>query len=234
MSSENPHKGHRQRVKEQFLQNGLENNPQHLTLELLLYYSIPQKDTNEIAHSLIDTFGSLSGVLDASYEELIKVKGVKENTAILLTMMPQLFREYTKDKTENKPLLSSAAATEKYLVSKFTSYQKEVVLLLCLDNMSRLNNCCMISKGTLSKAVISNRTLVETALRNNAASVILAHNHPNGMAVPSKDDVYSTENIINVMSQLDINVLDHIIVADKDSFSMASHPRYARMFNNNL
>ncbi len=230
MSGENPHNKHRQRVKAQFLQNGLENNPQHLTLELLLYYAIPQKNTNEIAHELIDTFGSLSGVLDAPYEELIKIKGVKENTAILLTMMPQLFREYSKDKTETKPLLSSAEKTIEYLISKFTSYKQEVVLLLCLDNMNRLNNCCIISKGTLNQATISNRTIVETALRNNAAGVILAHNHPSGMAVPSSDDVIATQNIINVMAQIGIRVLNHVIVAGEDTYSMASMPKYAYMF----
>ena len=230
MSGENPHNKHRQRVKEQFLQNGLENNPQHLTLEMLLYYAIPRRDTNEIAHELIDTFGSLSGVLDAPYEELIKIKGVKENTAILLTMMPQLFREYSKDKTETKPLLSSAEKTIEYLISKFTSYKQEVVLLLCLDNMNRLNNCCIISKGTLNQATISNRMVVETALRNNAAGVILAHNHPSGMAVPSSDDVIATQNIINVMAQIGIRVLNHVIVAGEDTYSMASMPKYAYMF----
>lgn len=230
MSGENPHNKHRQRVKEQFLQNGLENNPQHLTLEMLLYYAIPRKDTNEIAHELIDTFGSLSGVLDAPYEELIKINGVKENTAILLTMMPQLFREYSKDKTETKPLLSSAEKTIEYLISKFTSYKQEVVLLLCLDNMNRLNNCCIISKGTLNQATISNRTIVETALRNNAAGVILAHNHPGGMAVPSSDDVIATQNIINLMAQIGIRVLNHVIVAGEDTYSMASMPKYAYMF----
>ncbi|MCL2508043.1 MAG: hypothetical protein FWF05_02570 [Oscillospiraceae bacterium] len=229
--SESVHGGHRKRVRDRFLASGFDGVPAHNVLELLLFYAIPNGDTNETAHELMRVFGSFSAVLDAPFEELLKVKGVGEYTAAFITFLPRFFKFYTSDKISEKDV--TYLDTEKlhaYVCSKFQSEQSELIKLLCFNNSGELLRCCDISTGTKNSAHLDRRTLLETAFRNNATAVILAHNHPNGIPVPSGNDVKTTKEVFAILAGVSIHLVDHIIVSGSEAFSMASNPKYRMLF----
>ena len=214
------HKGHRERLKQRFLEEGLDNFTDIQVLELLLFYAIPQKDTNPIAHALLDRFGSLSQVLDASLEELCKVPGISAHSATLLTLVTQIARFYQVDATQRAQCLTTLDACGAYLVPRFFGRNKETVFLLCLDAKCKVLCCKEIGEGSVNAASISVRKVVETALAANATTVILAHNHPSGVAVPSTEDVQTTRRISAALSAVEIHLADHVVVAEGDYVSM--------------
>ena len=214
------HTGHRERLKRRFREEGLDNFTDIQALELLLFYSIPRVDTNPIAHALLEHFGSLSQVLEASIEELQKVKGISEHTAILLQLIPQLGRYYQVDCSQRIEVLTSLDACGAYLVPRFFGRNKETVFLLCLDAKCKVLCCKEIGEGSVNSASISVRKVVETALAANASSVVLAHNHPSGIALPSDEDVQTTRRIAAALSAVEIQLVDHIVVAEGDYVSM--------------
>ena len=220
---ENPHKGHRERLKQTFLVNGFDGLPVHNILELLLFYSIPMKDTNGLAHELIKVFGSLANVFDAPYEELLKVKGVSQNTAILIKMIPQICTIYFKEKAQNGTYNGKELTLKigNELVARCIAETDEVVYLICLDNKLNPVYFDIIARGTVDTVKIVVRKIAEMAIRFNSSAVILAHNHPRGMAMPSKQDKESTEFIYKTLSALSIKLLDHIIVSGEEYCSMA-------------
>lgn len=225
------HAGHRNRLRQRFLREGMEQFEPHNVLELLLFYSIPRQDTNETAHRLIDAFGSLSAVFDASVEDLIKVEGVGLNTAVLIKLIPAVNRRYLEDRALRGFDAVSSRACGELLVSKFNGVTVERVLLLCMDNKGRVLHCAAVSEGTQSMVDISNRRIVETALRHNASCVVLGHNHPNGVAAPSRADVEATRALARLLRSMDISLYDHIIVADGEYFSMADCEKFAPIFS---
>ncbi|MEG2915276.1 MAG: DNA repair protein RadC [Oscillospiraceae bacterium] len=210
--------GHRKRLKKRFLLEGLENFEPYNVLELLLFYSYAQKDTKPIAHSLLDKFGSVSAVFEAKYEELIKVDGVGESTATLITMMPQLFRYYNNDKQKAVKVINSAEKAANYLIPKYIGRTNEVVYLVCLDNQKRLLYCDIIEEGIVSATNITVIKIVEIALRVGAAGIIISHNHPKGLALPSTQDVRTTKSLKDKLDAVSLELIDHIIVS-KDDFS---------------
>jgi len=228
------HEDHRQRLREQFRAAGLESFPPHNALELLLFYSIPRRDTNEIAHRLLDHFGSLVNVLDAAPEELRKVEGVGETSATLISFVAQLARRYLAEQTAEKRSFRSSREFQSYVASLFLGEKNEVTYLLCLDNTMRLLRRCKVSLGTKYAVSLDNRTLLETAFHNNATKVVLAHNHPNGLCAPSSNDVKLTEAAAKLYREVDIQLLDHLIVANGECFSMAAHRNFATIFNDNV
>ena len=220
MGEKSIHAGHRERLKQRFLEEGLDNFTDIQALELLLFYGIVRKDTNPIAHALLDHFGSLSQVLEASTEELQKVKGISEHAAILLQLIPQLGRYYQVDCSQRVEILTSLDACGAYLVPRFFGRNKETVFLLCLDAKCKVLCCKEIGEGSVNSASISVRKVVETALAANASSVVLAHNHPSGIALPSDEDVQTTRRIAAALSAVEIQLVDHIVVAEGDYVSM--------------
>ena len=224
------HEGHRKRLRETFLKNGLDNFQSHNVLEMLLFYTIPRSDTNETAHRLMDRFGSLSAVLEAPVDELMKVKGVGERTAAFLHLIPEITRVYLKDKQENIKVLDTPEKVSAYLLRYFVGKTKENIVLLCLDNKCAVKNCCIVAEGSVNMGEINRRNLVELAIRSNASSVIIAHNHPNGVPAPSKEDVETTLMLVSLFSSIDVKLTDHIIVAGGDWCSMASSAKFAPVF----
>ncbi len=224
------HEGHRKRLRETFLKNGLDNFQSHNVLEMLLFYTIPRSDTNETAHRLMDRFGSLSAVLEAPVDELMKVKGVGERTAAFLHLIPEITRVYLKDKQENIKVLDTPEKVATYLLPYFVGKTKENIVLLCLDNKCAVKNCCIVAEGSVNMGEINRRNLVELAIRSNASSVIIAHNHPNGVPAPSKEDVETTLMLVSLFSSIDVKLTDHIIVAGGDWCSMASSAKFAPVF----
>ncbi|MDR1927919.1 MAG: DNA repair protein RadC [Oscillospiraceae bacterium] len=224
------HEDHRRRVRERFLAGGLQSFPPHNVLELLLFFSIPRKDTNETAHLLLERFGSLVGVLEASYDELRKVEGVGESTATLICLTVQVARRYLIERVQEKVTFEGPSALHAYTLSQFVGQHHETALLLCLDNAGRLLHCAPVSLGTKHMVSLDNRTLLETAFRHNATKVVLAHNHPNGVAAPSRNDVIRTQSAVRLFREVKIQLLDHLIIAGDDCFSMAAHPKFGHLF----
>ena len=214
------HDNHRDRVRKDFLKRGLDDAPAYRALEFLLFYSIPRRDTNELAHQLLNHFGSFSAVLDAPYEELCKVKGISENSAVLLKMIPALCRLYLEDKQAPGQQLTSVEAFGAFLKPKFIGKINEVVYLLCLDNRGRLLCCEQVDEGTVNSVPMMVRRIVEVCIRFSAVAVVMAHNHPNGFALPSQEDIIATREIQKVLKTMDITLLDHIVVANDDFVSM--------------
>ena len=218
--SQSIHTGHRQRLKARFLKEGLDNFTDIQVLELALFYCIPQKDTNPIAHALLDHFGSLSQVLEASPEELQKVKGIGENTATFLNLITQIGRYYLVDRVQRVEVLTTIEQCGAYLVPRFFGRKLETVFLLCLDAKCKVLCCKEVGEGSVNSAGISVRRIVETALGANATSVVLAHNHPSGMALPSAEDIQTTRRVAAALSAVEVTLVDHIVVADDDYVSM--------------
>jgi len=223
------HDGHRARLKEQFSEHGLGALPDHNVLELLLFYSIPRGDVNPLAHDLVDRFGSLAAVFDAPIEKLMSVPGVGENTARLIKLIPQVSRRYLISRAKFDGILSSPAAAGRYLLPYFYAERDEVVYLVCLDGKRQVLSCRCLFRGSVNSANVSVRKLVETALSCNAASVILAHNHPSGIAVPSREDEATTRRIMAALDAVEIELADHIVVADDDFVSMADSGFFKRL-----
>ena len=215
------HEGHRARVKKRFLEEGLDHFSDIQALELLLFYALPRVDTNPIAHRLLDRFGSLSQVLEASPEELCKVPGVGENGALLLNLIPQMGRFYMTDRAKSATILTSLEQCAEFLVPRFFGRKLETVFLLCLDAKCKVLCCKELGEGSVNSTGLSIRRVVETALGVNASSAVLAHNHPSGLAIPSPEDIQTTRRIAMALQAVEITLVDHIIVADDDYVSIA-------------
>lgn len=215
------HEGHRKRVRRRFLKEGLLNFEPHNVLEFLMFHVIPRKDTNEIAHRLIKNFGSLSGVLEADYEELIKIDGISENAAVLLKLIPEMSKYYQLDKQNKKDKLDTYEKIGEFILPYFIGEKDEAVYLLCLDSKLKCLSCNCLRRGSVNSANINARMLTNAALKVNAVSVVLAHNHPGGLAIPSSEDINTTYMLIETLKPLGISLLDHIIVADNDFVSLA-------------
>lgn len=211
------------RLRDRFRKEGcdLDHFEPHNTLELLLFYCAPQKDTNELAHLLIDEFGSISGVFDAPYEELIKVNGVGEYTATFLKMIPALFRVYEQDRVKDEVVLDSAEKAGRYFGPKFIGRTEELVFAACLDSECKVKCCEVVNHGTVSAATVNVRKIAEYAMKYNATNVIIAHNHPYGLAVASPEDIMTTDAIYYALQLIGIDLTDHIIVAKDKAVSLA-------------
>ena len=215
------HEGHRQRLKDRFRREGLDNFDELYVLELLLFYCIPRKDTNPIAHRLLDQFGSLTAVLEASPEELEKVEGISEATSTFLSLIPQVGRYYQVCRTKQGKTLRDSNQCGNYLLPYFIGRDTENVFLLCLDAKCEVICCKKVGEGNVNSANIPIRRVVEMALSANATSVVLAHNHPSGLALPSADDVQTTLRVAAALEAVEIALADHIVVSGKDFVSMA-------------
>lgn len=215
------HEGHRDRLKARFRATGLDGFHEVNILELLLFYAIPRRDTNPIAHRLLDRFGTLAGVLDAPVEELMKVEGVGENAALLLHLVPQTARQYQVSRNAGVCILDTTTKAGNYLAPYFFGERDEVVYLLCLDAKCKVLDCRLLFRGGINSAAVSVRKIVETAIACNATSVVLAHNHTSGIALPSREDEATTRAIQRALDAVDILLADHIVVADGDFVSMA-------------
>ena len=220
------HAGHRQRLKERFLKEGLDNFEEHQVLELLLFYGIPQRDTNEIAHELIHKFGSLSKVLEATPEELAEVKYVGDNVTTLFRLITEVARYYQVNCAMREEILPTIDACGRFLVPFFHGRQNETVFLLCLDAKCKVLSCEKVGEGGVNSAGIPVRKIVEMALKANATSVILAHNHPSGLAIPSGEDIQTTRRVALALDAVEIGLVDHIIVADSDWVSLSQSELY--------
>lgn len=216
------HDGHRKRMKERFYRDGnFENFAQHEILEMLLYSTIARGDTNPIGHALIEKFGSLANVLEASPDELKQVKGIGESSAFLLSMLPHLCQAYQRYKWDYRVPLSTADIAGQYAISLFIGKKDEEFRMICLDSNRRVFYEGIVAKGTINEVQAYPRVVVAEALKRNARFVIFAHNHPNGMTKPSEADIKTTNLLRDALEKVEVLLQDHIIVSGHSYFSMA-------------
>ena len=222
------HDGHRARLRRQLMEGGLDSFSDVQVLELLLGFAIARKDVNPLAHALLDRFGSLSGVLDAPAGELMKVPGIGENTAVMLSVMPQLMRRYTIGKNKTGTILNTTTKAGSYLLPFFFGAKDEQVYLLCLDAKCKVLDCRKLFTGSVNTVGVSVRRIVEEALRRNATSVILAHNHTSGIALPSREDEETTNMVQAALEAVGIRLADHMVMVEDDFVSMADSGFFGR------
>lgn len=222
--------GHRNRIKAKYLENSANLVYDYEVLELLLTYAIPRRDVKPIAKDLLNRFGSLDKVLSASNEQLCSVNGIGENSAILIKLVKDLQSRCAKSKNVKIKQLLTERETKEYFENILSTETKEQFLLASLDNSGRIIACRNIASGDVNHIDINPRSIVETVLLDNAAKVIIAHNHPSGTPEPSVNDIDFTLNVRNILSSVNVKLTDHIIVGESGSLSMRGDRRFSRYF----
>lgn len=217
------HSGHRERMKQRFRETGLNGFDDINALELLLFYAVPRQDTNPIAHALIDRFGTLHDVIDAPYDDLIKVPGVGVNVATFLKLIPAICKRYTKGKQKRKIAYVSLQELEDFIVPLFSFDMDETLYLICFDAGNHITYCEAVASGNPDSIHVEPRKIVQLAMDKRAVRVVLAHNHPSGVAVPSPSDVSLTHTIKDALRLFNIELMDHFIVAENLCVSMRRH-----------
>ncbi len=222
--AENLHAGHRKRMRKEVIEQDFpESMPDHKVLEVLLYYGIPQKDTNELAHTLINTFGSLTGVFEADADSLFQVKGMTERAVALIKLILPFCRRYTADRNSNIKEFSSIEKLCEYLVERHHGYGKEVFMLTCLNELGNLISCEVLAKGDTLNVSFEIKDVVQKAIKHEATYVVVSHNHMTGHLTPSQVDVENTKRLAFTLKEMDIKLIDHIIVAGDKYISMVKN-----------
>ncbi len=226
----NIHKGHRQKVKQRFYDCGMDGMPVHNVLEMLLFFGIPQKDTNPLAHELITKFGSFSGVLEARREDLLTVKGMTDNAACLITMMLPVYKQYKNDLTRKRVVLEEAKDYAEYIGHQFYDATNERVYIICIDSSNRAINYFKVGEGDFSSVKMDKREIVSCVLHSQAKQVVLCHNHPHGILAPSREDVNSTLELYDLLKDLGVRLADHLIFTENDYFAFSKTIKYSAIF----
>lgn len=211
MGKEYPHAGHRKRLRERFLIGGPEALSETELLELLLFFSVPRVDTKPLAEKLLAAFGSLDGVLAASPADTHAFASLTEGTDALLALV-----SYLNDRSAyqmGKARFGSAEFVRAYLPAQFFGYTAERALLFYLDDSGSLLHRGRVLSNQENAVRISWRSISETACRVGASALILAHNHPNGKAIPSGADLATTQNLYHALRKQGLMLLEHYIVA---------------------
>lgn len=221
MSGISIHDGHRERLRNRFLGHGLDSFEEHEALELLLFYALPRRDTNALAHELLDRFGSLRNVFDADPADLAQTAGIGESAAVLIKLQSELARKYWLKDMEEQAALSSVQAAIDYAGLLFRGKMKEELYIVCLDPRFRVRHTERLSRGSATEAPVSIRQVMEVVVRTGAEKILLAHNHPGGSAQPSKKDIAMTRQVAAAMDTVSVTLLDHIIIGEKDAFSFS-------------
>ena len=224
----NLHEKHRQRTREKFLKNKLNGFVEHEVLEFMLYYCYPRQDTNEIAHKLIREFGSLHNLFEADAKEIMRRCNITERVAVFISLIPNVANVYFRSRWsfEDSLVMRDVETAASYAIAQFAGHKVESCFIFCLDAGLRLRSSSLISSGTINDTPLYMREIVSEALKHQSTALIITHNHPGGTPKPSKSDEYATEKLINTLSNLQIMVIDHIIVAGNRYYSFAMNDKF--------
>lgn len=225
------HNGHRQRMRERIEKGGIDCLQAHELLEYLLYAYIPRRDTNAVAHELINKFGDLAGVLNASKEHLAQVKGMTANAALFLSTLPEVFRAYIASLNSPKQQLKGKGAVRVFMGNKLYGAKDERAIIAALDAHENLISCDRLGEGSGDSVGLSVRAVVNYALRVKASSVIIAHNHPSGSVSPSQADADFTFQALMTLNNVGVRLADHFIFCGSDYFSFEENGNLERMKN---
>lgn len=214
------HEGHRGRIKKRFLDYGIDSFEPHQILEFLLFYAIPRRDTNEIAHHLLNECGSIAAVFDAPISVLKKVPGITDSAAIYLKLLPEIARIYLESKFSTKKEVFDLKKCAKLMTLKFVGRNEEHVGVMLFDAKGKMIFDGIIAKGSVNSVDICSRRIIELVSNYSACGILLAHNHPTGIAIPSSEDLSSTRALVKIFKAMNVSFLDHIIVAENDYVSL--------------
>ena len=230
------HDGHHDRMRERIETNGISSLQSHEILEYLLYAFIPRKNTNDIAHALINKFGSISGVLNADEKALLEVDGMTKNAALFLASLPEIFRAYLKDLDAEKLNLSGRGVIRNYIGSELYGLPYEQIVAVALDSKDRFIACERIAKGNGSSVIVNVREIVSFAMKHNAVAIVIAHNHPSGTINPSQADIDLTVEAYNTLSKIGVTLQDHFIFSGSKFYSFTDSGRLGKIadLNNNI
>ncbi|MBP5289316.1 MAG: RadC family protein [Clostridia bacterium] len=225
----NLHAGYRANVKKRFAENGFQQFEDHQVLEYILFFAIPRRDTNEIAHRLIERFGSLKDVLEASPEELAKVEGVGEHASLLISSFLPVARRYGDAVAREKKDLPAYKEMGKLLMNRFAGLDHEQVYIVMYDLAFQRCGDFILQDGDLNHACFSLRTLGDKLLHSKGTYMILAHNHPGGLPIATDDDLECTERISRFVENMNVLLVDHFIIGD-GSFSSTQKDCYYDLY----
>ncbi len=214
------HENHRARMRKKIADHGIDGLEEHEILEVLLYYCIPRRDTNELAHKMLEKYGSLANVFDAPVNELAAEPWLSDVSATLISMIPKFCRAYELSKLKRVATLPTTQDIGEYAMAMFKDKLEEELALICLDANRKVLWDGVIIKGTIDRTEAYPRTVVREALKRNATNVVLVHNHPKGTMTPSSADKKSTQMLVKILEGIGITVLDHIIVNGMRYISM--------------
>ena len=223
------HDGHRQRIRERFIFNELDSFNDITALELLLSFAIPRKDTNELAHALINKFGSLNGVMAASHQELLEINGIGENAAVLLRLVPQIYKKAAVSAANEIKVLRYVSDIADYLRPRFMNEVDEVMYLLCIDNNANPISCIQLARGVGDYVETNIRKIAQLSISNRATRVVIAHNHPRGPALPSIEDDDVTRRVFHGLRSLGVPLSDHLIFFGDEYYSYLQSGRLGVM-----
>ncbi len=214
------HDGHRRRMRERFQTQGLDGFAPHEVLELILFYAIPRANVNPLAHRLIDTFGSLHAVLEADVKDLMKVEGIGESAATLLSLFGYVDRQLERSRSAQKKKLRNRQEASRHCLGLLAGLREEHLYLVCLNAQMEVLQNVLVARGTLNEVPAYPRMVAEAALRANAHAVVLCHNHPGGSIIPSRQDLEMTASLGQILQSLDVILADHVIVAGEETLSL--------------
>lgn len=201
-------------MRQRCLQNGFDNFATHELLEMLLYYSIPRTDTNGIAHGLLERFGSLKGICEASFDELLGADGIGPQSAILLRLIPELMKRYAMEQVQPAAVYNSVGKLADYFSRTFIGLDHECLYMMLLNNRMNMIDCVLVSEGVVNSSTVPVRMMTQKVLFKKASGVAIAHNHPDGLALPSARDIEVTETLIGAFDSIGATLLEHLIIAD--------------------
>ena len=210
---------HRKRLRLKFLTSGIGAFHDYEVLELFLTYAIPRVDVKPQAKELIRAFGSIKGAVDADIADLVNIKGVGKDSAILIKLVKEIAALYLKQKAKEKKQVTCTAELLDFCRTVMGGKQDEEFCVIYLDAQNQIIEFETIQKGVVNQAVVYPRQVLESALKKKASAIILAHNHPSGHVRPSEADIRLTKTIQETAKILDILVHDHIIVGENRFFS---------------
>lgn len=206
--------GHRERLRDKFLERGAESFTDAEVLELLLSFGTPRRDCKQPAREALERFGSLAAVLEASRSELQKISGIGQKNSFALHFVQAVSRRYLKQRLLGRQYLHSSKEVRDYLVHSMRDLGREVFTVIFLDASHAIIETELAAQGTVNVNTVYPREIIKRALDFNAAALIVAHNHPSGSLKPSPQDLYLTKTLSLLCSMMQISLLDHIIVGD--------------------
>lgn len=222
--------GHRARMRNTYINGGMDNAPDHNLLELFLSVIIPRKDVKELSYALMNTFGSLEGVLNADVRDLMQIKGIGESTAVAISLIKNLYKRASLNRNSRITSFDKMEACFEYCRNLFAADVVENAYLITLDNQNNIINCHSVGAGSANQTEVDDKKLVATAIRDNAVSVVITHNHPNTTATPSAQDLNYSIKLSQMLEFVGIKLLDHIIVGSDSCISL----KHSKIYNINL
>lgn len=221
--NQNLHKNHRQRMFDRYAQDGFSNFEDHEILEMLLYFSIPRRNTNDIGHALLNEFGSFKAVMDADYEMLMRVDGVGPYAAFLIKLISEAARRYALSALKPEKRYTEIGQIALMLHRMYIGVTREQLYMLLFNNRMNLLDRVLVSEGGVTSTNIPLNKVNDLIVKKKAAAIILVHNHPDGLAVPSQNDLDVTDAVRQLLEAIDITLVEHLIIADNRFYPIMKH-----------